>query len=337
MIEIDGSIGEGGGQIVRTSIGLSLSTGQPVRLKNVRARRKNAGLQKQHLTSLNAAAAISNANVSGAILHSTEFEFSPGAVMPGKYNFSVGTAGSTTLILQTILPALMMADAPSEIHFEGGTHNPLAPPVDFLEKTFLPIISQMGPRVDLRFEQFGFYPAGGGRWSVKIEPTSNGLKQNDLVDRGAMVNLRSRILIAQLPENIAMRELTMLVQAGIGQEHFEITRVDESNGPGNVVMIEAISENVTEVFTGFGEKGVTAESVAEHAIREWKRYSNSNVFAGEHLADQLLLPMALAKGGSFTSLPLSGHAITNMDTIRQFLDVDFKIEKSEERVLVQIN
>jgi RNA 3'-terminal phosphate cyclase (ATP) len=337
MIEIDGSFGEGGGQIVRTSIGLSLSTGQPVRVKNVRARRKNPGLQKQHLTALNAAAAVSNATVSGATLHSSEVEFTPGAVLPGNYNFSVGTAGSTTLILQTILPALMMADAPSEIHFEGGTHNPLAPPVDFLKKTFLPIISQMGPRVDLRFEQFGFYPAGGGRWSVKVEPTGNGLKQHDLVERGAMVNLRSKILIAQLPEHIAMRELTMLVQAGIGQEHFEITRVDESNGPGNVVMIETISENVTEVFTGFGEKGVAAESVAEHAIREWKRYSNSNVFAGEHLADQLLLPMALAKGGSFTTLPLSGHAITNMDTIRHFLDVDFKIEKSEERVLVQIN
>jgi len=337
MIEIDGSFGEGGGQIVRTSIGLSLCTGQPVRVKNVRARRKNPGLQKQHLTALNAASAVSNASVSGASVHSTEFEFSPGAILPGNYKFSVGTAGSTTLILQTILPALMTADAPSEIHFEGGTHNPLAPTVDFLQKTFLPIISQMGPRVDLTFEQFGFYPAGGGRWSVKIQPSNNGLKQHDLVERGPMTNMRSRILIAQLPEHIAMRELTLLVQAGIGQEHFEITRVDESNGPGNVVMIETISQNITEVFTGFGEKGVSAEAVAEHAIREWKRYGNSNVFAGEHLADQLLLPMALAKGGSFTTLPLSGHAITNMDTIRHFLDVDFKIEKSEERVLVQIN
>lgn len=336
MIEIDGSVGEGGGQIVRTSVGLSLSTGQPVRVKNVRARRKNPGLQKQHVTALNAAAAVSNASVSGAILHSTEFEFNPGKVQAGQYNFSVGTAGSTTLILQTILPALMIAEGSSEIHFEGGTHNPLAPPVDFLQKTYLPIISQMGPRVDLRFEQYGFYPAGGGRWSIKIEP-SNGLKQHDFVDRGAMMNLRSRILIAQLPEHIAMRELTTLVQAGIGKDHFEITRVDESNGPGNVVMIESISEKITEVFTGFGEQGLPAESVAEHAIREWKRYSNSNVFAGEHLADQLLVPMALAKGGSFTTLPLSGHAITNMDTIRHFLDVDFRTEKSEDRVLVQIN
>jgi RNA 3'-terminal phosphate cyclase (ATP) len=336
MIEIDGSLGEGGGQIVRTSIGLSLSTGQSVRVKNVRAGRKNPGLLKQHLTALNAAAAVSNGEVSGATLHSTEFEFSPGKVLPGRYNFSVGTAGSTTLILQTILPALMIADAPSEIHFEGGTHNPLAPPVDYLQKTFLPIISQMGPQIELRFEQFGFYPAGGGRWSVKIEP-SNGLKQHDFVERGAMMNLRSKILIAQLPEQIAMRELTILVQAGIAKDHFEIIRVEESNGPGNVLMIESICENVTEVFTGFGEKGLQAEAVAERAVREWKRYSNSNVFAGEHLADQLLLPMALAKGGSFTTLPLSSHATTNMDTIRHFLDIDFKIEKSEDRVLVQIN
>lgn len=336
MIEIDGSFGEGGGQIVRTSLGLSLSTSQSVRVKNVRAQRKNPGLQKQHLTALNAAAAVSNASVSGATLHSNEFEFSPGEVLPGNYNFSVGTAGSTTLILQTILPALMIADAPSEIHFEGGTHNPLAPPLDFLQKTFLPIISQLGPRIDLRFEQFGFYPAGGGRWSVKIEP-SNSLKQLDFIERGIVTNLRSKIIISHLPEHIAMRELTTLVQAGIAKDHFEIIRVDESNGPGNVVMIESISENIIEVFTGFGEKGVSAEAVAEHAIRDWKRYSNSNVFAGEHLADQLLLPMAIAKGGSFTTMSLSGHAITNMDTIRRFLDVDFKIEKSEDRVLVQVN
>lgn len=337
MVEIDGAFGEGGGQIVRTSVGLSLLTGQPVRVTNVRARRKNPGLQKQHLTALQAAAAVSNGNVIGATVGSTQFDFEPGTVMPGSYNFSVGTAGSTTLILQTILPALMVASAPSEIHFEGGTHNPLAPPVDFLQKTFLPVISRMGPKINLRFESFGFYPAGGGRWNVRIEP-SNGLEQHDFVERGSMMNLRPRIIIARLPEHIAMRELTMLVQAGIGKDHLEIIRVDESNGPGNVVMIEAISENVTEVFTGFGEKGVQAESVAEHAIREWKRYSNNNVFAGEHLADQLLLPMAVARGGSFTTLPLSGHAITNMDTIRHFLDCNFRIEKLEEnRVLVELN
>ena len=326
MLEIDGSYGEGGGQILRTSLALSLLTGKPFRITNIRARRKNPGLQKQHLTAVDAAGTISNAEVKGAIMGASEFEFAPSAVKAGNYNFSINSAGSTTLIFQTILPALMVADAPSQISFEGGTHNPLAPPYDFLKKAFVPVINRMGPKIELDFDRYGFFPAGGGRWSAKITPSAK-LNAIDCASRGPIMHVQCKILTAQLPEDIAVRELAVLMQNGIKQEKFEIVRVDESNGPGNVVMIESNSENITELFTGFGERGIKAESVAEHALRQFESYKTSDVFAGEYLADQLLLPMAIAGGGSFSTLRLSGHSVTNMQTIQKFLDCNFHFQE----------
>jgi RNA 3'-terminal phosphate cyclase (ATP) len=326
MLEIDGSYGEGGGQILRTSLALSLLTGKPFRIINIRARRKNHGLQRQHLTAVEAAAKISAAETKGATLGASEFEFVPSSIKPGKYEFTISTAGSTTLIFQTILPALMVADEPSEVSFEGGTHNPLAPPFDFLKKTFVPLINQMGPQIELTFDRYGFYPAGGGRWSATIKPSSK-LNPQDFVERGSILQVLCKILTAKLPEDIAVRELAVLMQNGISQEKFEMVRVDESNGPGNVVMIESASENVTELFTGFGEPGAKAEAVAEQALRQLEFYKASEVFAGEYLADQLLLPMALAGGGSFTTLRLSGHAITNMQTIQNFLECKFRFQE----------
>ena len=163
MITIDGSFGEGGGQIIRTSCALSLITGKPFRIYNVRARRDKPGLQRQHLTAVNSAAQIGSAQVDGAGVGSTEFTFRPGHVVPGDYTFSIGTAGSTTLVLQTVLPPLMIATAPSRITLEGGTHNVHAPPFEFLQKTFLPLVNQTGMCVSLELERYGFYPPGGGR------------------------------------------------------------------------------------------------------------------------------------------------------------------------------
>jgi RNA 3'-terminal phosphate cyclase (ATP) len=326
MLEIDGSFGESGGQILRTSLALSLLTGKPFRINNIRARRKNPGLQKQHLTAVQAAGEISGAEITGATIGSSEFEFKPSSVKPGDYNFSINSAGSTTLIFQTILPALMLADAPSRISFEGGTHNPLAPPYDFLAKTFVPLINKMGPQIELDFDRYGFYPAGGGSWSTKIQPAQK-LEKFEYVTRGPILQVQCRIITSKLPEHIAVRELAVLMQNGIPQENFHMLRVDESDGPGNIVMIESASENVTEIFTGFGERGVKAEAVAEQALRQLELYKASDVFAGEFLADQLLLPMAIAGGGSFTTMRLSGHSVTNMQTIQNFLDCNFKFQE----------
>ena len=170
MITIDGSKGEGGGQVLRSSLSLSMVTGQPFRIKNIRAGRAKPGLLRQHLTCVRASEAVCNATVEGAELGSKEIVFRPGAVQPGLHTFAVGTAGSAMLVLQTVLPPLMLATETSTVTVEGGTHNDHAPPFDFLEHAFVPLLRRMGARVDLILDGYGFYPAGGGRVVATISP-----------------------------------------------------------------------------------------------------------------------------------------------------------------------
>src|SRR5688572_16449750 len=183
LITIDGSMGEGGGQVLRTSLALSLVTGKPFRIEKIRAGREKPGLLRQHLTAVNAAAAVGGAHVEGAALGSRELDFRPGPAKPGEYRFAVGTAGSATLVLQAVLPALLTARGASTLVLEGGTHNPFAPPFDFLDKAFLPLLRRMGARVEVALERPGFYPAGGGRFQVRVEPVER-LERLDLPSRG---------------------------------------------------------------------------------------------------------------------------------------------------------
>lgn len=332
MITIDGSSGEGGGQILRTSLALSLVTGKPFRIDHIRAGRKNPGLLRQHLTAVNAATGISRAEVTGASIGSKELTFAPGSVEPGEYAFAVGTAGSTTLVLQTVLPALLTANGASRVTLEGGTHNPFAPPFDFLARSFLPLVNRMGPTVSAKLEQPGFYPAGGGKFSVSIEPASR-LKRLDLSERGEIIGRRAVAIVANLPRSVAERELEVIARKmSWPKEGLRAESVANSRGPGNVVMIEIESRNVTEVFTGFGERGVRAEAVADRAVKEARRYLAADVAAGEYLADQLLIPMGMAGGGSFTTLPLSRHSTTNIAVIGKFLDAGISIEQTGERI-----
>ena len=317
MKEIDGSRGEGGGQILRTSLALSLVTGTPIRVSNIRAGREKPGLLRQHLTAVKAAAAIGEAAVEGAAMGSKEITFRPKAVRPGDYTFAVGTAGSAGLVLQTVLLPLCLAGGPSTLTLEGGTHNPAAPPFDFLAKSFLPLLARMGFRVEMRIERHGFYPAGGGRYSVRIEPAGE-LRPLELLERGEDVSRRARVLPARLPEGIAEREREVL-RKGTGWDGDAVTiEAVDSIGPGNAVLVEAACGNVTEVFSYFGEFGVRAENIADHAIKEYRQWLAAGVPVGRHLADQLLLPMALARGGTFRTLPLSGHSTTNMASLREF-------------------
>src|SRR6185503_15943515 len=190
MITIDGSQGEGGGQILRTSLTLSLVTGQPFRLENIRAGRQKPGLLRQHLTAVEAARTVGTAEVNGATPGSRTLEFRPGTVTPGNYRFAVGTAGSATLVLQTILPPLLTASGVSTLTLEGGTHNPYAPPFDFLARCFVPLIQRMGPRIDLEMGRPGFYPAGGGKFQARIEPVKR-LARFDLMTRGEILQQRA--------------------------------------------------------------------------------------------------------------------------------------------------
>jgi RNA 3'-terminal phosphate cyclase (ATP) len=332
MITIDGSYGEGGGQILRTALALSLVTARPFRIENIRAGRKNPGLLRQHLTAVNAATEISRAEVTGAAIGSRELTFAPGSVVAGSYAFAVGTAGSTTLVLQTVLPALLIASGKSRLILEGGTHNPFAPPFDFLEKTFLPLVNRMGPQVTAELERPGFYPAGGGRMSVSIEPAAE-LTRLDLLTRGEVRERRAKAVVANLPISIAERELKVVARKmSWPRESMKAEAVELSPGPGNVVTIEIECEHVTEVFTGFGERSLRSEAVAEKAVQQARRYIGADVAVGEYLADQLLIPMAMAGGGSFTTLPLSRHATTNIEVIGMFVDVAIESSQLADRV-----
>jgi RNA 3'-terminal phosphate cyclase (ATP) len=326
-VRIDGSFGEGGGQILRTSLSLSLVTGKSFRIVNIRANRQKPGLLRQHLTSVLAAAEVGDGKVDGALLGAKALTFVPGRVRAGDYRFAIGTAGSGTLVLQTILPALMTASAPSRIEIEGGTHNPAAPPFDFLQRSFLPLVEQMGPTVKVELLRYGFYPAGGGRFVAEITPCAQ-LQPITVGERGEITRRRVVAVVANLPYHIARRELDTVAKL-LDWEAECLSSEDTKNSvsPGNLVMIELRSSAVTEIFTAFGKLGVSAEDVATDAAEQARAYLKSNAAVGEHLADQLLLPMALAGGGSFTAFGLNMHAKTNMHVIQQFLAVQFDVRE----------
>jgi RNA 3'-terminal phosphate cyclase (ATP) len=332
MLSIDGSQGEGGGQIIRTSLALALITGKAFRVYNVRARREKPGLQRQHLTAVNAAAEIGRAQVDGAHVGSKEFTFVPGEVSPGQYGFSIGTAGSTILVLQAVLPPLMIASQPSLLTFEGGTHNMHAPPFEFIRKTFLPLVNKTGPNVSVELERYGFYPPGGGRFNVYVEPSGE-LRRLDLLERGAILAERARALVVNLPRHIGDRELAVASeQLGLVPDQLELESSTNAISAGNVFTVEIESEQLTEVFTGIGQRGVPAESVASSAIHEAQRYLEWGAPVGEHLADQLLIPLALAGGGSYTTGPPTLHTTTNIETITKFLPVEIKTTQLTETI-----
>lgn len=329
MLTIDGSFGEGGGQILRTSLALSLLTGEPVRIQNIRAGRKRPGLGRQHLTAVRAAAAVGEARVEGDRIESRRLSFVPRSARGGEFRFATDGAGSTTLVLQTVLLPLLLADEPSRIVLEGGTHNPFAPPFEFLERAFLPLLRRMGARVEIVLERPGFYPAGGGRLAAEIRPSS--LEPLELVDRGELRRLSARALVSALPRHVAERELaTAGGILGIPESERDLVEVEDPVGPGNALLLTAESEGVTEVFAGSGRRGVPAERVAREAAHAVEAYLEAGVPVGVHLADQLLLPLAAAGGGRFRTVAPSEHTRTNLHVLGRFLDLDATLEPVED-------
>lgn len=328
MIHIDGSMGEGGGQVLRTALSLSMITGSPLLITDIRAKRRKPGLMRQHLTAVKAAAEISHARVDGDYAGSTELEFKPGRIRHGEYGFAIGTAGSATLVLQTILPALLSVEGTSRVDIEGGTHNPLAPPFDFLDRAFLPLLRRMGAGISCRLVRYGFFPAGGGKLSIEVE--GGNLKPITLLDRKAPVRVTGCCLYAGLDGDIAQREALVLRKRLHLAESETAVKPVESAGPGNAVMVDVASgdgdDRLVEVFTAFGERSVRSEKVAATAAREAREYLEHPVAVGKHLADQLLLPMALAGGGAFTTLEPSTHTETNISVIRAFMPGGFTVD-----------
>lgn len=337
MIEIDGAQGEGGGQVLRTSLTLSLCLGVSVRIKNIRSGRKKPGLLRQHLTCLRAAKAISNAEVSGEYLGAEEVTFIPGKVQPGEYRFSIGSAGSTSLVLQTVLLPLLFTDGISELHLEGGTHNKKAPSFDFIFQAYLPLLARMGAGVELELQDYGFYPAGGGALRARIQPLS-ALSKLELTEKGELLERKAVAISANIPDHIGHRELAQVSkQCDWTAEYLQRKQV-HSQGPGNLLSLRVQFEQVTEIFDSMGEQGVSSERVAQRAIRQMQRYLNSGVPVGEYLADQLVLPMALGGGGRFRTLKPSQHLLTNIQVIRDITGADIILcELGEEDWEVAVN
>lgn len=319
MLEIDGSMGEGGGQILRTALSLSLHLQQPFRLINIRRSRRNPGLQRQHLAAVQAAARIGRAEVEGAELNSTELRFTPHDLVAGTYRFDIGSAGSTTLLLQALLLPLVLADRPSHLTLIGGTHNPLAPTFEFLQQAYLPLLATMGAGVELTLRRHGFYPAGGGEIEVHIHPVAK-LTPLHLLERGAIREMRAVSLLARLPEHIAQRELKVVAEGlQLPAQALQVEQTELAYCPGNAVQVTVQSESCTELFSAIGQRGVPAEVVADGLVRQVRRFLAAEVPVGQYLADQLLLPLALAGGGSFVTLQPDRHTPTNIAVIRRFL------------------
>jgi len=326
MLAIDGSRGEGGGQVLRSALSLSIVTGQAFRMFNIRAQRAKPGLRWQQLAAVRAAQAVSSAVVEGAGLGATEITFTPGDLAGGRFAFDVGTAGSTTLIAQTLIPALLQTGHSFRIAIDGGTHNPMSPPFEFLARTYLPLLRRMGAHVEAQLVRRGFYPAGGGRIELSIGQCK-GLAPIELCSRGSLLSKQAVAIVSRLPLTIAEQELEALGGTLGWPSGVLLAREDEdSTGPGNAVIVELEFENLTEVFTGFGSKGRPARMVADGVATAVADYLAGTAAVDAHLADQLLLPMALAGGGRFTTPQPTAHTLTNIDIVETFMPVTIGIE-----------
>jgi RNA 3'-terminal phosphate cyclase (ATP) len=327
MIEIDGSEGEGGGQILRSALSLAICTEQPFRIDNIRANRDKPGLMRQHLTAVKAAAEISNADVIGAEIGSKRLEFRPRKVKAGDYSFAIGTAGSCTLVLQTVLPPLLMAKATSSVRISGGTHNRACPPVDFLARSFLPLLARMGAKVDMELLAYGFYPRGGGEIRATIHPCDQ-WQPISLLDRGKRLDHFAEAYIVGIPLHVAERELAVIGEKlNWDADRLKLRGLPSEYGPGNAVTISIVCKNITEVFTSVGEKGLSAESVAKRAANEACDYLSSDVVVGEHLADQLLIPMAFGGVESFSTYSPTMHFASNAKVIEMFTGKRFTVDE----------
>lgn len=334
-VEIDGSRGEGGGQVLRTSLALSVITGRPLRMRNIRAGRPKPGLQRQHLACVEAAARLCRADLTGNALGSQAIDFEPGPISLDELVIDIGSAGSTTLVVQTILVPVIAARHPLRATITGGTHNPLAPSFEFLDRVFIPHLRAMGAQLTLTLVKHGFAPTGGGRLALDVS-AGGPLGALELVDAGPITARRATAILSRLPTHVAARELEIVRERlGFTAAECEVREIEYA-GPGNALTIEVERATGRELVTGFGEKSTRAELIAKRACDELAAFLASGVPVGEHLADQLLLPMAVAGAGRFRAAPLSLHATTNIETIRAFLDVSICVEPDVDSVIVSV-
>ena len=334
MIEMDGSHGEGGGQILRTALALSCITGAPFRLVNIRKGRPKPGLQPQHLASVRAAGAVCDARVVGDASGSTELLFHPGPIQGGDLALDIGTAGSVTLVLQTVIPALLFAASPCRMRLTGGTHVPWSPSFDYAEQIFVPALARLGGHVRLAITRYGFYPAGGGAVSVETQPAAR-LRPLVVTEGGGLVRVSGTSGVGGLPMSIAARQrdaAIALLSDRLGERvPLEIeTRALASPTPGTFLFLRADSRSWAAGFCAIGARGKRAETVGAEAALALLSHAGGSAPVDPHLADQLVPYLAIAGGTSeFATSCVTRHLLTNLWTVRQFLPVRYEVTGKE--------
>ena len=324
-VQIDGAFGEGGGQIIRTSLSLAAMTGRAVEISNIRARRSKPGLQPQHVTAVRAAAKLCEAEMSGDRVGSTHLWFGPRTpVKQGDYHFDIGTAGATGLVAQTVLVPLTRAAGTSKVTITGGTHVPHAPAADYVEAVYVPVLQRAGLELAFSYPAAGFYPKGGGQ--VELEVRAPALSTSlDLTDRGKLKSLRAFIVTSNLPDHVAERGTATVEKfmKAVGRSVAVERRNKASPSTGAAVVIVAECENGFGAFTGIGERGRPMEKVAEAPCEEFMRWWKSGAACDEHLADQLVLPLAFAAEESRWTTPVvTDHLRTVLSVAGQFLPIE---------------
>jgi RNA 3'-terminal phosphate cyclase (ATP) len=337
VIFLDGSQGEGGGQIVRTALTLSCVLGVPVQIENIRAGRKPPGLRPQHMTAIQAAAEICGATVEGVQTGSRTVRFEPGGpVRPGQYEWSVGTAGSAPLVIQTVLLPLALAEGPSTIRVFGGTHIPGSPSGHYLRDVVMPVLLSMGADLEIYMDAYGWVPEGGGSMSVHLAGSA-GLAGLDMRDRGPIERVFGLAvgcnLPSHIPQRIANRALNLLETMDTPLDIRPIRTRSISTGAGIFLAVEYA--NGRGGVGVLGRKGMPSETVAEQAVTELLELHDSGAATDEHLADQLVVPLALAQGPSaYTTRAVTPHLATNADVVRAFLDRPIALDAGKRLVTI---
>lgn len=332
MIEIDGSYGEGGGQILRTALSLSCLLNRPFRIFNIRKGRKKPGLMPQHLTCVRAAQLLSDSKVTGDFKGSTEFTFSPNTVRAGDFFFDIGTAGSTSLVLQTLIPSLIWSKRKTSVILKGGTHVPFSPSFHYITEVFAPALKRLGIRMEITIESYGFYPKGGGRIRAEIYPATE-INPLQVSDRGKILNITGYSGVGNLPLSIAERQKKAAldkIHSGMPDiscpESLEILNA-ETPGQGTFIFIKSKFENSLAGFTAIGERGKRAETVGEEAAGEFLQYYSTNGALDQHLTDQIVPYLSLCESGSiFTTSCITRHLLTNLWVVGLFHEYSYSIE-----------
>ncbi|MEZ5603206.1 MAG: RNA 3'-terminal phosphate cyclase [Burkholderiaceae bacterium] len=339
MIEVDGSTGEGGGQLLRTAVALSAITGRRLRIVRIRARRERPGLAAQHLAAVRAVGTLCDARVDGLEPGSQEIDFDPGAPRAGTHVFEIGTAGSVTLVLQALMPVMLAAPARTTVRVVGGTDVRAAPPFDYLREVLLPLLHRIGVRARVEVVRRGYYPRGGGEVECEVEPST--LRSVDLVDPGPLASIEAFSHVANLPAHIAQRMASAAREAlgGLPEPllHVTVHGPEQAVGPGGAIVLVARTARSVLGAGRVAQRGVPAERLGADAAAELRGDLASGAALDAHAADQLLVHLALAGAGSrFTTRTITSHASTAMWLIERFLPVRFEVDRQSSFATVRV-